>query len=53
MVICPMGKVRFRDELGAKMALARLSVKQGDQPIRVYRCPLCRGGWHSTSQKKR
>jgi len=47
-------KQRFRDELGAKMALARIGRKvEGGNTRRkersIYRCPACRG-WHMTSQ---
>lgn len=46
-------KVRFRDELGAKIALSQIAVKDGAKrrERRAYRCPRCRG-WHLTSQEK-
>lgn len=43
------GKVIFRDELAAKIALAgRLNRDRGE--VRCYRCPQGRG-WHLTSKK--
>lgn len=43
-------KVRFRDEIAAKLALAG---KAGDKgSTRVYPCPQCRA-WHTTSQPKK
>lgn len=44
-------KVRYRDELGAKIALANTQAKDHGEK-RVYRCPICRG-WHLTSQEHR
>lgn len=47
---CPKtGKVRFRDELAARLALAGRVGDKGS--VRVYPCKFC-GKWHSTSQKK-
>lgn len=54
----PCAKVRYRDELGAKIALANTAAaanRQGDekrQEQRAYRCPKCKG-WHLTSEPKR
>lgn len=45
---CPTGKAWYRDQLAAKMALAKLQ----DGPRRAYRCGLC-GSWHLTSQPRR
>jgi hypothetical protein len=47
------GKTRFRDELAAKMCLARLQrigddAQRAKTPRRAYRCPRCRG-WHLTA----
>lgn len=53
---CKSGKTRYRDEIGAKLALARIQHKDSSgrakQERRVYLCPLCRG-WHLTSKKAR
>jgi hypothetical protein len=54
---CPCGKVRYRDELGARVALstARESGARGNErrrEQRVYRCNICRG-WHLTAQDLR
>lgn len=47
-------KVRYRDELAARMALARTRSparrKSNRTEARVYKCPAC-GGWHLTSKK--
>ena len=47
-------KVRFRDEIGAKLALAQIRWKdkpnRPKQETRVYKCPECHG-WHLTSMK--
>lgn len=45
---CRSGKAAFRDELAAKMALAKIP----DGPNRAYRCPECHR-WHLTSQPYR
>lgn len=47
-------KVRFRDELGAKIALSQIGVsdKTKRRERRAYKCPKCRG-WHLTSQAKK
>lgn len=47
-------KVRYRDSLEAKMALARITnTSNRDRvPQRSYKCPHCKG-WHLTSQNKR
>lgn len=50
---CPTGKVRFRDRIGALMAIAgRGRNDQGREKTeaRAYRCEQCRG-WHLTSWK--
>ena len=48
------GKVRYRTELDAKIALARFSRKRHERrpknERRPYKCPVCRGWWHLTSQ---
>lgn len=46
---CP-GKRRHTSERSAIAAAIRLS--RGNRPLRVYRCPLCKG-WHLTKQEKR
>ncbi|MFC8273788.1 hypothetical protein ACFUJR_14945 [Streptomyces sp. NPDC057271] len=47
---CISGKARYRDELAAKLALARIDVGHGNRhECRAYRCPACRG-WHLTSR---
>lgn len=44
------GKIIIRDELGAKIALARLVWKDKGQS-RAYECKICYGHiWHVTSQ---
>lgn len=46
-------KRRYRDEIGARLALAKTQSARakGDRfETRVYRCPACRG-WHLTSKK--
>lgn len=48
---CRTGKMRYRDELDAKIALARVRWKDRGEK-RCYRCPLCRG-WHLTSQERK
>jgi hypothetical protein len=48
---CPSRKVRYRDKLGAQIALAsthRARSSRRDE-VRVYRCPRC-NGWHLTSR---
>lgn len=47
------GKVRYRDEVAAGLALATLQRqdKDGHTEQRAYRCPACRG-WHLTSKPK-
>ncbi|HEY1700812.1 MAG TPA: hypothetical protein VGG75_13965 [Trebonia sp.] len=48
-------KIRFNDELGARIALLRTGSRKQRRKrneTRVYRCELCRG-WHLTSQPKR
>lgn len=48
---CSTGKVRYRDKLGARIALARTWGRARDES-RIYRCEFCHG-WHLTSQPKR
>lgn len=47
------GKVLYRDEIAAKLALAELQRRdKGEQ--RIYRCNICSGApWHLTGQEKR
>lgn len=53
---CPSGKVRYRDRLGALLALSKIGRK--DSPRRpksegrAYQCPRCKG-WHLTSTDRR
>ena len=46
-------KIRYRDEIGAKFALASTQAKDGSRrpktERRAYRCPTCKG-WHLTSK---
>ena len=46
-------KIRYRDEIAANLALAKLQRqgKAGHDETRAYRCEKC-GGWHLTSQKR-
>lgn len=44
---CPTGKVRYRDELAARIALSRIDVGV----VRSYPCPDCRG-WHHSSRRR-
>lgn len=46
----PCRKIRYRDKLAAKIALASTGRKRGraKDEQRVYRCPECRA-WHLTS----
>ena len=48
---CKTGKVRYRDELGAKIALSNTQRKTAGRRAerRVYKCPYC-AGWHLTSR---
>lgn len=51
------GKIRYRDRLGAMIALASTerASKAGNtrrEERRMYHCPHCRG-WHTTSQAAR
>jgi hypothetical protein len=52
----PCTKTRYRDHLGAKLALMRIQRKdktmRPKQERRAYRCPDCKG-WHLTSQGAR
>lgn len=47
---CTTKKFRYRDKLGAKIALAKAQGKDHGES-RAYRCEFCRG-WHLTSQPK-
>lgn len=48
------GKRRFKDEVAAKLALAKLQRNSTrlKVPARAYRCDVC-AGWHLTAQKVR
>jgi hypothetical protein len=52
---CPSGKIRYRDRLGAMIALSQIDYRsqkaKGRKERRPYRCPQC-AGWHLTSQKR-
>lgn len=53
---CP-DKIRYRDQLGAELALLRIRrkadrKKRAKSPVRVYECQVCQG-WHTTSQEKK
>ncbi len=54
MTPCPHGKMRFRDEISAKIALWNTRRKRdgGRQEIRWYYHRRC-GAWHLTSQPKK
>ena len=43
-------KFRYRDKLGAQIALANTTMKRTGsyQESRAYKCPACKG-WHLTS----
>lgn len=51
---CSTGKIRYRDELGAMIALSETNLgsqkKSKRSERKAYRCPKCRG-WHLSSQK--
>lgn len=58
---CKTGKVRYRDELTAKVVLvscrARAALRRGRSGQkrhegRAYRCPFCYG-WHLTSKPRK
>jgi hypothetical protein len=51
---CHSRKVRYRDKLGALIALSstQSNGKARRDEVRVYRCPDCRG-WHLTSRGSR
>lgn len=54
---CPTGKIRYRDRIGASVALIDAQSKAHSQArvkheTRAYRCDRCRG-WHLTSQPRR
>ncbi len=52
----PCRKVRYRDRIGAQLALAGLANGHGRHETRpkderrAYRCPTCKG-WHLTSMR--
>lgn len=48
---CVSGKVRYRDAIAAKTALARIAKRDspGHTEQRSYPCPDC-AGWHLTSK---
>lgn len=51
---CPSRKIRYRDEIGARIALGLIKQKRERRAKRersAYHCPLC-AGWHLTSQGK-
>ena len=46
------GKTKYKDGIAAKLALAKIALKdnlRGKAPIRAYACNLC-NGWHLTSK---
>lgn len=49
---CPSGKRRYRRRIDAELALTtiRNNSTRDRVPRRVYRCGLCGGGWHLTSE---
>ena len=49
---CPSGKRRYRRRGDAEVALVtiRRNSTRDRIPRRVYRCRLCGGGWHLTSE---
>lgn len=51
---CWSGKRRYRDRIGAQLALAVINHRGGGRrnETRAYRCGACRG-WHLTSQPAR
>lgn len=48
---CLSGKRRYRDRIGAQLALAVIRHRGNNKrrETRAYRCPTCRG-WHLTSK---
>ena len=51
----PCGKTRYRDQLAAQIALARIArhdERRATAPFRAYPCPHCHG-WHLTSQEQK
>lgn len=50
---CPSGKTRYRDELAARMVLAKTRApgrrSSGREERRAYRCWQC-AGWHLSSK---
>jgi hypothetical protein len=55
-VPCPTGKIRYRDELDAMLALGstarRSESNRKRRESRQYHCPICKG-WHLTKQVRR
>jgi hypothetical protein len=50
-------KIRYRDRIGAQLALLRIQrkaerKKRKKAPTRVYECQVCKG-WHTTSQEQK
>lgn len=56
MARCPTGKRRYRDSIGARLALATIrqrdSAHRPKTERRAYRCPDC-NGWHLTAKGPR
>lgn len=52
---CTPHKVRYRDEIAAKLALASVQHKDGSRRSksekRLYHCPCC-NGWHLTAKPR-
>ncbi len=48
---CRSGKIRYKDELGAKIALASRAARDKGEK-RYYTCNLC-NGYHLTSQDQK
>lgn len=48
---CPSGKRRYRDRIGAQLALAVIRHRRTSRrrETRAYRCATCHG-WHLTSK---
>lgn len=53
MSACKTGKLRYKDKLGARIALSQTAAKTDGRrnESRVYRCPSC-AGWHLTSRER-
>lgn len=50
---CPSGKRRYRDRIGAQLALAIIRHRRNSRrrETRAYPCPTC-SGWHLTSKTR-